>query len=68
LLKALGESPSFGGQNYLAVKLLLALGVRKGELLKATWQEFDLEGRTDACPVWQLSGNRTKTGEPLTIP
>jgi len=68
LFKALRESPSFGGQNYLGIKLLLALGVRKGELLKATWQEFDLEGRTDAGPVWKLPGNRTKTCEPLTIP
>jgi len=67
LFKALQGSPGFGGQNYLAIKLLLALGVRKGELLKATWDEFDLEGRTDAGAVWRLPGNRTKTGEPLTI-
>src|ERR1700733_14096882 len=30
LFKALRDSPSFGGANLLAVKLLLALGVRKG--------------------------------------
>ena len=35
LFKALRDSPSFGGANLLAVKLLLALGVRKGELLGA---------------------------------
>lgn len=68
LFKTLHESPSFGGQNYLAIKLLLALGVRKGELLKAMWQEFDIEGRTDTGPVWKLPGSRTKTGESLTIP
>jgi integrase len=68
LFKALRESPGFGGQNYVAIKLLLALGVRKGELLKATWQEFDLETRTDAGPVWRLPASRTKTGESLTIP
>jgi integrase len=68
LFKALREAPSFGGENFLAIKLLLALGVRKGELLKATWDEFDFEGRPDTGPVWRLPGNRTKTGEPLTIP
>jgi integrase len=65
LLKALRESPSFGGTNLLAVKLLLALGVRKGELLGAQWCEFDLDG---AAPTWRLPASRTKTGEPLTIP
>jgi integrase len=44
LFKALGEAQSFGGGNFLAIKLLLALGVRKGELLKATRGEFDFEG------------------------
>jgi integrase len=68
LFKELRESPSFSGENFLAIKLLLALGVRKGELLKATWDEFDFEGRPDTGPVWRLPGNRTKTGEPLTIP
>jgi len=68
LFKALRAAPSFGGDNFLALKLLLALGVRKGELLKATWDEFDFEGRPDTGPVWRLPGNRTKTGEPLTIP
>jgi integrase len=68
LFKALRESPSFGGTNFLTIKLLLALGVRKGELLKATWDEFDFEGTTDAGAVWRLPGSRTKTGEPLTIP
>jgi integrase len=68
LFKALRESPSFGGENFLAIKLLLALGVRKGELLKATWDEFDFEGRLETGPAWRLPGIRTKTGEPLTIP
>jgi integrase len=51
LFKALREAPSFGGENFLAIKLLLALGVRKGELLRATWDEFDFEGRPDTGPV-----------------
>jgi len=65
LLKALRESPSFGGANLLAVKLLLALGVRKSELLGAQWNEFDLDS---ASPTWRLPASRTKTGEALTIP
>ncbi len=65
LFTALRESPSFGGPNLLAIKLLLALGVRKGELLGAQWSEFDLEG---AAPIWRLPASRTKTGETLTIP
>jgi integrase len=65
LFKALKESPSFGGVNLLAVKLLLALGVRKGELLGAEWREFDLDS---ASPTWRLPAGRTKMGEALTIP
>jgi integrase len=65
LFEALRESPSFGGLNLLAVKLLLALGIRKGELLGAQWSEFDLDS---AAPTWRLPASRTKTGEALTIP
>ena len=36
------------------VKLLLALGVRKGELLGARWSESDLDGARDLGPVWRL--------------
>lgn len=32
----------FTRENYLAVALLLCLGVRKGELIEAKWEEFDL--------------------------
>jgi integrase len=51
LLRALRDSPSFGGTNLLTIKLLLALGVRKGELLGAKWSEFDLDGATDLGPA-----------------
>jgi len=57
LFKALRESPSFGGENYLAIKLLLALGVRKGELLKATWDEFDFENTLEIGPRMALTGS-----------
>jgi integrase len=54
---------SFGRDNDLAVKLLLALGVRKMELLAAKWQEFDLD-----AGIWHLTGERTKTGKTIDIP
>jgi integrase len=68
LFKVLRDSPSFGGTNLLTIKLLLALGVRKGELLGAKWSEFDLDGATDLGPVWQLPAKRTKTSAALSIP
>src|SRR6218665_32378 len=47
--KAMQDTPNFGRQNELAVWLLLALCVRKMELLSARWTEFDLEPS-----VWSL--------------
>lgn len=68
LFERIRETPNFGEDNLLAIKLLLALCVRKGELLGARWAEFDLDGRTSAGTVWHLSASRTKTGESLDIP
>ena len=62
-LAACKARPTLGRGNDLAFRLLLLLGVRKGELVGATWEEFDLEAR-----LWHLPGARTKTGEPVTIP
>jgi integrase len=55
LFKALRDAPNFGGTNLLTIKLLLALGVRKGELLRARWREFDLDGATDSGPAPQFA-------------
>lgn len=63
LFQAMRDAPAFGGVNSLAVKLLLALCVRKGELLAAKWKEFDLE-----AGLWRLPKERTKTGAALDIP
>jgi integrase len=52
---------TFGLVNELAVKLLLALCLRKMELLGAKWDEFDLKGG-----VWMLPGS--KDGDSLAIP
>jgi len=68
LFEKIRGTPSFGEDNLLAIKLLLALCVRKGELLGARWAEFDLGGETPAGAVWHLPATRTKTGESLDIP
>lgn len=54
---------SFSRDNYLACALLLVLGVRKTELTEAQWSEFDLKAKQ-----WELSGERSKTGERIVIP
>ena len=59
------QAKGFSVQNELTVKLLLLLAVRKGELIAARWDEFELE--VDP-PVWHLPDNHTKTGQPLDIP
>ncbi|MBT9495015.1 MAG: integrase arm-type DNA-binding domain-containing protein [Paucibacter sp.] len=43
LMRAMQETDSFGRQNELAVWLLLALCVRKMELVSAKWEEFNLK-------------------------
>jgi integrase len=68
LFESIRKTPSFGGDNLLAIKLLLALCVRKAELLGARWEEFDLEGGLRSGPVWHLPAARTKTNEGADIP
>lgn len=68
LFERIRETPTFGEDNVLAIKLLLALCVRKGELLGARWEEFDLEALSPSGAVWHLPAARTKTGEGLDIP
>jgi len=68
LFAAIRKEPTFGGDNLLLVRLLLALCVRKGELFAAEWNEFDLDGTTDDGPVWHLPAKRSKTGAAQDIP
>jgi len=68
LFVAIRKEPTFGGDNLLLVRLLLALCVRKGELFAAEWKEFDLDGTTDDGPVWHLPASRSKTNAALDIP
>jgi integrase len=53
----------FVRENYLAVVLLVLLGVRKGELTAAPWKEMDLDKR-----VWYLPGERAKNKHAIDIP
>lgn len=53
----------FNRDNYLACALLITLGVRKGELCCAKWDEFELDKA-----LWNLPEGRSKTGAPITIP
>ena len=61
-----GMTPTVRG----ALKLLLLLGVRSGELLQATWEEVDLEAATWTVPVahQKLTRQREKTARPWTVP
>lgn len=68
LFAAIRAEPSFGGDNLLLVRLLLALCVRKGELVGARWSEIDLDGKASAGPFWRLPADRSKTGASLDIP
>ena len=61
--KARENRDSFSRDNYLACALLVLLGVRKGELTEALWQEFDLEEAK-----WRLPKERSKSGAGIVIP
>lgn len=50
-------------ENYLAMAILLVLGVRKGELIGARWDEFDISEKT-----WSIPSGRTKTNSGVVIP
>jgi len=63
LFEAMKTAKGFSIENELCIKLLLALAVRKGELIGASWKEFDLE-----AGLWHLPAIRTKTDAAITIP
>ena len=64
LFKVLRDNSNiFTRDNYLAVALLLSLGVRKGELIAAQWCEFDFDNQ-----LWSMPNERSKTGVGITIP
>ena len=63
LAAAMRSTPNFGRINELSVWLLLALCVRKMELLSAKWCDFDFAGK-----VWTLKDEQTKTKAAIEIP
>ena len=63
LFQGMRDAKGFSIENFLSVKLLLLLAVRKQELVGARIAEFDLDNA-----VWSLPAERTKTGAPIDIP
>ena len=63
LFTEMATAKGFGRDNYLTVKLLLILCVRKSELIKAQKAEFNLERA-----IWTLLKQRTKTEVAIEIP
>ncbi len=57
------NSNQFVRENYLAVSMLTILAVRKGELIAAKWQEFDIKKS-----LWHIPEERSKTGKSITVP
>lgn len=53
----------FTRENYLAVAILVTLGVRKGELVMAKWDEFSFESA-----IWNIPQERSKTGVSISVP
>lgn len=60
---AIKRAKGFSVENEISLKLLLALAVRKCELIEARWSEIDLD-----AAVWYLPASRTKTGLKINIP
>ena len=50
-------------QTQIAVKLLMLTFVRTSELIKATWDEFDLDEK-----MWVIPAERMKMGRPHMVP
>ena len=63
LFAAMRNAKGFSVENFHTIKLLLMLAVRKGELIAARVEEFDLE-----AAVWHLPAERSKTSAGLDIP
>lgn len=63
LARAMRATPNFGRDNEISVWLLLALCVRKMELLSARWEAFDLD-----AGIWTLTKEDTKSKSSIRIP
>jgi integrase len=69
LLKAIErERHWFGRDNEITVHLLLLLGVRKSELLQATWSEVDFDRLLWTIPKARTTTRNKSGGKDFTIP
>ena len=57
------HSEQFTRENTLASALLVTLGIRKGELIAARWEEFDTDKK-----LWNIPQERSKTGRAISAP
>jgi integrase len=53
----------FCRENYLAVAIILILGVRKGEMISLRWDEINFDEK-----IWYLTAKKAKNGYALDIP
>jgi integrase len=60
---AIKNAPHFAKENEIAVRLLLLLGVRKMELLAASWDEFDLD-----AGEWNIPALRSRNERAVRVP
>lgn len=63
LFDAMQKTKGFSSMNEMTMKLLLMLAVRKGELITARVDQFDLDKAT-----WRLTSSDTKTKTEIIIP
>lgn len=59
----LAALPTLGRKNELAIKILLATCVRKGELIRARWCDVDFEGSS-----WSIPAEHSKSGKGFVVP
>lgn len=66
----LGALPALGRENELALKIILATGVRKGELSKAQWDQINLDAGLWRIPPENQKGRRQakESGKDFVIP
>lgn len=62
--------PTLGKENELAIKIILATGVRKGELSRAKWVDVDLDAGLWSIPPENQKGRRStkEAGKIFVIP
>jgi integrase len=63
LRRLLAALPTVGRENELAIRILLATCVRKGELIRAKWSQVDMENG-----LWSIPDENSKSGKGLVIP